>query len=105
MDPINITASVTDEIPLLISALGALSAVIALFWKIINSNHQETKARGDKLETKLEENNSLVIKLTDEMGDLRGRISIAEEISPKLDQISKGVSDLSSSVLEAINKS
>ena len=97
-------ALIENEMTLLIGALTALSAVITLFWKIIHSNHRETKDRGDKLEVKLEENNAHLLNLTDEMGKLKGRVSIAEEISPKLDTIQQGLDDLSESVLNAVNK-
>ena len=103
MDIIHTQAEIENEMTLLVGALTALSAVIALFWKIIHSNHRETKDRGDKLEVKLEENNTHLLNLTDEMGKLKGRVSIAEEISPKLDTIQKGINDLSDSVLQAVN--
>ncbi len=89
---------------LLMSALAALAGVIALFWKIIHSNHRETKERSDQLEIKLEENNAQLLNLTEEMGKLKGRVAIAEEISPKLDIIQEGITDLSGSVLKALGK-
>ena len=90
-----ISSIITGDSTLLLSALAALSTVIALFWRIIHSNHRETKERGDKLEIKLENNNTQLITLTDEMGELRGRVTLAEEVSPKLDSIAKGIDDLS----------
>jgi len=89
-----IIAAIEGQTPLLISALTVLAGVIGLFWKIIHSNHKETKERGDKLEGKLEVNNAQLISLTDEMGELKGRISLAEEVSPKLDTISDGINAL-----------
>jgi len=89
-----ITATIESQTTLLISALTVLAGVIGLFWKIIHSNHRETKERGDKLEVKLEKNNEQLISLTDEMGELKGRVSLAEEVSPKLDTISDGINAL-----------
>ncbi len=99
-----IIAAIDNEMTLLMSALAALAGVIALFWKIIHSNHRETKERSDQLEIKLEENNAQLLNLTEEMGKLKGRVSIAEEISPKLDLIQEGITDLSGSVLQALGK-
>ena len=99
-----IIAAIDNEMTLLMSALAALAGVIALFWKIIHSNHRETKQRSDQLEIKLEENNAQLLNLTEEMGKLKGRVSIAEEISPKLDLIQEGITDLSGSVLQALGK-
>ncbi len=101
--PITI-AAIDNELTLLMSALAALAGVIALFWKIIHSNHRETKERSDQLEIKLEENNAQLLNLTEEMGKLKGRVAIAEEISPKLDLIQEGITDLSGSVLQALAK-
>ena len=101
--PITI-AAIDNELPLLMSALAALAGVIALFWKIIHSNHRETKERSDQLELKLEENNAQLLNLTEEMGKLKGRVSIAEEISPKLELIQEGITDLSGSVLKALGQ-
>jgi hypothetical protein len=92
--PTIIIAAIESETTLLISALTVLAGVIGLFWKIIHSNHRETKERGDKLEVKLEKNNEQLISLTDEMGELKGRVSLAEEVSPKLDTISDGITAL-----------
>lgn len=89
---------------MLLTAMGTLSAVVALFWKIINAHHKETKEKGEKLESKLEENQSHLLHITEEMGKLKGRVSLAEEITPKLDAISEGINDLSSSALTAIHK-
>lgn len=86
---------IANDTTLLLSALAALSTVIAIFWRIIQSNHRETKDRSDKLEIKLETNNSQLISLTDEMGELKGRVSLAEEVTPKLDSIAKGIDHLS----------
>tara|TARA_R100001463_G_scaffold10301_1_gene30216 strand:- start:2176 stop:2484 length:309 start_codon:yes stop_codon:yes gene_type:complete len=94
-----IIAAIESQTPLLISALTVLAGVIGLFWKIIHSNHRETKERGDKLEVKLETNNSQLISLTDEMGELKGRVSLAEEVSPKLDSLAKGIDDLSAQLV------
>ena len=91
-----IIAAIETQTPLLISALTVLAGVIGLFWKIIHSNHRETKERGDKLEGKLEVNNAQLISLTDEMGELKGRVSLAEEVSPKLDTIADGIAALAS---------
>jgi len=99
MNPIHTLAIIDGEMKLLLSALGALSGVIALFWKIIHANHHETKKRSDKMEGKLEENNNQIIVLTDEMGELRGRVSLAEEVTPKLETITQGIDRLS----EALN--
>lgn len=97
-----IISTIESQTPLLISALTVLAGVIGLFWKIIHSNHKETKERSDQLELKLEENNAQLLNLTEEMGKLKGRVSIAEEISPKLDLIQEGITDLSGSVLKAL---
>lgn len=99
-----IISTIESQTTLLISALTVLAGVIGLFWKIIHSNHRETKEHGDKLEVKLEENNAQLLNLTEEMGKLKGRIAIAEEISPKLDLIQEGITDLSGSVLQALRE-
>ena len=84
---IHTQAVIENELTLLIGALTALSGIITLFWKIIHANHREAKSHGDRLEVKLEEQNVSLLKLTNEMGELRGRVSLAEEIAPKIEAL------------------
>lgn len=89
-----------NEVAYLLSALGTLAAIIGVFWRIIYTNHRETKERSDTLEIKLDETQKEFGAMREEMGELKGRVTLAEEIAPKLE----GIELLVGKVLVVVSK-
>lgn len=59
------------------------SAVVAL-WRRVTSH-------SDKCEKQHEESRKTVLNLSSEVGELKGQISIAKDLSPKIDNLTKAV--------------
>ena len=94
------SSSALGEVGMLLAALGILTTVIGVFWKIIHSNHRETKNRADVVETKLETTVTEFGNVKEELGELRGRVTIAEEITPTLREIKDGVDVITKAVVK-----
>lgn len=71
------------EKPELLYVIGTgLVAAVATLWRIVIK-------RANDCERKHESTQSKLLEVTGEVGELKGRISIAEQIGPKLDEIHK----------------
>ena len=71
--------------PELIYAIGTgLVAAVATLWRIVIK-------RANDCERKHENTQKDLLRVTGEVGELKGRISIAEQIGPKLDEIHKAL--------------
>ena len=77
--------------PELIYAIGTgLVAAVATLWRIVIK-------RANDCERKHESTQKDLLRVTGEVGELKGRISIAEQIGPKLDEIHKALREDKSS--------
>lgn len=71
--------------PQLIYAIGAsLVGAVATLWRIVIK-------RATECERKHESTQNQLLGVTEELGELKGRVSIAEQIGPKLDAIHKAI--------------
>jgi|DEB0MinimDraft_6_1074348.scaffolds.fasta_scaffold08796_6 hypothetical protein len=74
----------SDEI---LYALGtALVGAITILWRVVIK-------RANDCERKHEKTSGDLLIVTKEVGELKGKISIAENLSPKLDQIHQEIRD------------
>jgi Ni,Fe-hydrogenase maturation factor len=85
---------------LFISALTTLAGVIVALWKINQSNTSKIEGRADRIEKKHDLTMEEMVNVTREVGELKGRIDLAEKIHPRLDELES----LSRDVLKAVNK-
>jgi len=64
----------------------ALVGAITILWRVVIK-------RANDCERKHEKTSSDLLAVTKEVGELKGKISIAENLSPKLDQIHSEIRD------------
>ena len=88
----------------LITAMGVLATVIGVLWKLNVSNSKSIEQRADRLEEKADENNTKLLEMADQVGELRGRVTFAEEISPHLNRLTESIEDLTENVLKTLTK-
>ena len=85
---------------LFLSALGVLAGVIGILWKINQKNTGKIEGRADRIEKKHDQTMKEMVHVTREVGELKGRIDLAEKIHPRLDDLQ----NLSEEVLKAVTK-
>lgn len=68
------------------TALAAIGAGFAAIWKFVVK-------RADECERKHEATTAELMSVKEEVGELKGRIHIAENIVPKLDEIHRAVTE------------
>lgn len=83
---------------LFLGALSTLAGVIALLYKVNQGSNLKIEKRADTIEEKHDASMGKIIEVTREVGELRGKIHLAEKIHPKLDSIHQMAQD----VLEAV---
>ena len=88
----------------LITAMGILAGVIAVLWKINVTNSKSIEKRADRLEEKHDENHIKLLEMSDQLGELRGRVTIAEEIFPHLNRLTESIEELSINVVKAVSR-
>ena len=71
-------------VPIMAAATTGLTGAVAALWK-----HQVNQS--DKIEKRHYEALDHINKLSSEVGELRGRIHIAEELTPKIDALAEQV--------------
>lgn len=72
---------------LFLSALGTLAGVIGVLWKINLRNTDKMEKRAEKIEERDEQKNKLLFGLKEEVGELRGRVGLAEEVVPMIQEL------------------
>lgn len=82
------------EVGLLLGGITALTGSLAYVMRIIFSNHKETKEECREIRGKYDIQQEKLTELSKEVGEMKGRIGVAEEIKPKLDSIEEMVGDL-----------
>jgi uncharacterized membrane protein len=85
-------------------AMTALTAVIGVLWRINVTNTTKIEKRADKIEMKYDENNDKLIEMSKEVGELKGRVTISEEIMPHLKHIKDAFESLADHVKIKIHK-
>lgn len=73
--------------PEIIAAFVALSGVVVALWRKFSK-------RADDCEKRHEKTTSDLKAVKEEVGELKGRVQIAEKISPKLDDIHMAIEQL-----------
>ena len=82
----------------IISAAGAgLAAAILTLWKNISK-------RADTLERQHEEAQSKLLAMNGEIGELKGKISLAQEVKPHLDRIETTAEEMLTHIRELRNE-
>jgi FtsZ-binding cell division protein ZapB len=76
-------------VPIMAAATTGLTGAVAALWK-----HQVKQS--DKIEKKHDQAINNIADLSREVGELKGRIHLAEKISPKIDELAE-------QVIEALN--
>ena len=85
---------------LYVSGLASLAGVIAFLYKQNQKNTNKIEGRADRIEKKHDLTIKEMVNVTREVGELKGRIDLAEKIHPRLDDLQ----NLSEEVLKAVTK-
>ena len=72
---------------LFLSALGVLATVIGVLWKINRESSAKIEDRADKIEKKYEDNTNQLIEMKGELGELRGKVDLAEKVVPLIQEL------------------
>ncbi|MGJ8677235.1 MAG: hypothetical protein ACSHX0_06940 [Akkermansiaceae bacterium] len=80
--------------------LTALVSVVGVLWKIVLKSKDDSEKSKIKLEAKYEDSQEEHKVILKEVGELKGRIHFAEELSPKITNIEA----LTRQVLEEVTK-
>lgn len=84
----------------ILTALGAagttLTGAIVALWQVVNKQANEFKKRADDCEEKHETTSKKLLHVTSEVGELRGRIHMAEKVNVQL----SGLSDMVETMVE-----
>ena len=80
-------------IALITTVGGGLSAAVVVLWRIV-------LRRAEDCEKKHEQTSKELLEVSKEVGELKGRVSLAEELTPRLNAIE----EVSQAVLKNLNK-
>ncbi len=72
---------------LFIGALGTLATVIGILWKVNQGNAVKIEKRADCIEKKNDENTKVMLDMRQEIGEMKGEISLAKQVIPKIDDL------------------
>lgn len=81
---------------------GIILAAFGVVWKMFTDIRRKVDEKAETNETRLRERDAHLLTLTGEVGELKGQVKMANQVTEKIDDIHAGVLDL---VTESKNKS
>ena len=97
-------AALLSDDQYIVVAMTALTTVIGILWRINVSNTSKIEKRADNIESKYDQNNNKLIDMSKEVGELKGRVTLSEEIIPHLKYIKEAFDTLADNVKSSKHK-